>query len=313
MTMECVIDAPAPTIPAAKPKKPKLSPEDQKRRKLYRAEQKAERERLAPIKKAERERRERARLEKLALHKRIGQAYEQRAASLPPLKTKLLMDEERAREDKRLRKRIKKLAELRKPPPERPQQPEVVRLGLPVRQAIKNLKPSAMTIQEARAVVANLGVKEDAPEVIRRPESWTAEYVGIRMIEAFTTLRAMPMRIWPAKVRTCMPESRMEMDDLVARKSLHSILEPPRVEVASSEQMIRMEEAIAWPMQFLRGLEDEFLSRAVVCGALWRATGTSISKKCRRHGVSRTTFYDRMHAGHTIIAINLIANGCPVS
>jgi hypothetical protein len=148
------------------------------------------------------------------------------------------------------------------------------------------------------------------------PPYWTGGWVGKRMIEAFRILRQMPEGERPDwSKRSMWPAFQHEFADAVHqgddwRKRIVSALERPRLG-ADSVEVSRMEEAIEWPMDYLRYHPGE-----ARCLMLWSLATASprliIAKELRRRGWKRSTFEKRRRDGAERIARGLIAMNVPV-
>lgn len=103
---------------------------------------------------------------------------------------------------------------------------------------------------------------ECAPEE-KTPQRWTADYVGRRMIDAHSVLRRLPMTTRPKEFGSVMPAYVHEGVEL-AYQAGAGTLHMGRNRViggTSADDVARMNEALAWPMQFLR--HDADAARAV--------------------------------------------------
>lgn len=108
------------------------------------------------------------------------------------------------------------------------------------------------------------------------PTQWTAEHVGVRLIEAARVIDRMPLGglskkscIWPA-YETMTPGERAELVNEHMRagtlNQYYATLNRTRIP-PSSHEIARMEEAIGWPGEFL--LSDPGLAGIVT---FWAAT-----------------------------------------
>jgi hypothetical protein len=86
------------------------------------------------------------------------------------------------------------------------------------------------------------------------PTAWNAAHVGLRLVEAFTTVLKMPggrtgyRSLWPAYM--------YEFDDLVAQAEQGELEITQRTQnkvriAPSTPEITTMEKALAWPMKFL--------------------------------------------------------------
>lgn len=138
------------------------------------------------------------------------------------------------------------------PPVTQPQGVDVIAdapLTLPDR---PELLPGTFTLVDPARLSGGLDVLDREPP----PPTWTAEHVGYRLIEAHEILRRMPMKLRPAAYGSPWPEYRYEAGDLVHQASTGTI-EMGRGTLrrsASSDEVARCNEAIAWPLLYLSGL-----------------------------------------------------------
>lgn len=139
-------------------------------------------------------------------------------------------------------------------------------------------------------------------------EAWSPELVEARLEEAYRTLfRASVGGSGPREFGNAMPQVIRSMSDLVAQagnKSLrNAIAHRFKSGLPSTEEMRRAEEALGWGLTYLRDRHPDYAG-FLNLGAMWRAWGVPIAKKCRDIGVHRQVFYrDRK------TAIELIAEG----
>ncbi len=108
-----------------------------------------------------------------------------------------------------------------------------------------------------------------------------------------------------------MPVPIKQMSDLVAQagnKSLRNAIAHRFKGAPSIEEVRRAEEALTWSLAYLRN-EHPDLAGFVNLGAMWKAWGAKIGKKCSDIGVHRQVFYrDRKEAIQLIVA-GLIKDG----
>lgn len=156
-------------------------------------------------------------------------------------------------------------------------------------------------------------MRELAEQDALRGPKWTSEIVDARLTEAFLVLWRTPMRIWPREFGNVMPKTITQMADLVAqeenraqRKLMSRLLR--RYGPVTTAQTRRMEEAICWSVDFLKGCEPS-VPTFVNLGGMWHAQGAVIKRKCREFGVWPQTFYRVRATGLQIIAQQLAARG----
>lgn len=140
-----------------------------------------------------------------------------------------------------------------------------------------------------------------------RGDKWTAEIVEARLEEAYRTLfRSSLGGAGPRAFGNAMPEIVRQMSDLVhqaGNKSLRNAIAHRFKGVPTTEEVRRADDAIGWAMSYL-GNEHPDLAAFANLGAMWRAWGSKITKKCEQHGIGRQAFYrDRKEA------LNLIVDG----
>lgn len=87
------------------------------------------------------------------------------------------------------------------------------------------------------------------------PVSWTPEHVQARMVEAFEVLRRSGARVGPAQFGNGWPAMVHEFADMVDAQA-RALAEKDRQQSSaarpSSDELSRMNEALAWPMLFLK-------------------------------------------------------------
>lgn len=137
-------------------------------------------------------------------------------------------------------------------------------------------------------------------------ETWTPELIEARLEEAYRTLfRASVGGVGPREFGSAMPQVIRSMSDLVAQagnKSLrNAIAHRFKSGLPSTDEMRRAEEALAWSLTYLRDHHPDLAGFANL-GAMWRAWGAPIARKCRNIGVHRQVFYrDRREAIQLIV------------
>jgi hypothetical protein len=127
------------------------------------------------------------------------------------------------------------------------------------------------------------------------PEAWTTEYVAFRLIEGFETLAKLPSgktlpkafgNGWPAIVRSYADAVGAEPE----RDKTEFVFEKARAR-ASADEITRMDEALRWPMTYLRGRPGP--ATALSVWAFCRAQEWSISRELKKRGMARSTFERR--------------------
>jgi len=137
------------------------------------------------------------------------------------------------------------------PPVAQPQGVDVIAdapLTLPDR---PELLPGTFTLVDPARLSGGLDVLDREPP----PPTWTAEHVGYRLIEAHEILRRMPMKLRPAGFGSPWPEYRYEAGDLVHQAGTGTIdmARGTLRRSATADEVARCNEAIVWPLLFLKG------------------------------------------------------------
>lgn len=151
------------------------------------------------------------------------------------------------------------------------------------------------------------------------PDRWTQVHVLDRLEDAFRTLASQPggmikprsSSVWPA-----MAQQKLSFKDLIDMMGTGELeqreADQNRVRLApTSQQVTRMEQALAWPFEFLREQPD--LAKAVQLRALWSSMGVDIRKRCERRGIDHDAFNANWQRALAIITGALIARKVPVS
>lgn len=134
---------------------------------------------------------------------------------------------------------------------------------------------------------------------------WDEALVEARLEEAFKTLfRASVGNVRPREFGNAMPSIIREVSDMVhqaGNKSLRNSIAHRFKGTPSSEEMERADDALTWAARFLLKEHPDLASFAQL-GAMWKAYGAKISKKCEAIGVRRQVFYrDRKEAIRLIV------------
>lgn len=145
-----------------------------------------------------------------------------------------------------------------------------------------------------------------------RGNVWTEELVEARMTEAYQTLfRSSVGGVFPREFGSAMPVPIRQMSDLVAQagnKSLRNAIAHRFKGTPSTDEVRRAEDALAWGLTYL-SKDDPDLAGFLNLGAMWKAWGAKISRKCADIGVHRQVFYrDRKEAIRKIVK-GLIKDG----
>lgn len=145
-----------------------------------------------------------------------------------------------------------------------------------------------------------------------RGSIWTEELVEARLEEAYRTLfRSSVAGVGPRAFGNAMPEVVREVSDLVhqaGNKSLRNAIAHRFKGVPSTEEVRRAEDALSWSLTYLRELDPD-LAGFLNLGAMWKAWGAKISRKCQDIGVQRQTFYRDRKEAVKIIVEGLVKDG----
>jgi hypothetical protein len=156
-----------------------------------------------------------------------------------------------------------------------------------------------------------------APEYI--PETWDGAHVGKRMIEAFSTLRRLPLNLYPREFGNMWPAVYHEWTDRLAQEEMdfddkeREIAARNRVKTRPrAVEISRMECAIAWPGHYLSSLDreaqrsrDQAWARAVGLVAWHRSGERELEWIAKRLRMAPATVRRRNRTGLDIIAAGL--------
>lgn len=149
------------------------------------------------------------------------------------------------------------------------------------------------------------------------PGGWSVARVMDRIEEGYTTLGRLPMRVWPKAYGNAMPGYFHEHADLVGQVATgeleRTLLERNdyKLRGATSGEIARMEQALAWPMEFLRDRPE--LARSVCLNALWAVLKKDPRKMCIKRGIDPKAHREQWLAGVQIIAEQLARRKLPVA
>jgi hypothetical protein len=136
-------------------------------------------------------------------------------------------------------------------------------------------------------------------------DRWTEDMVEARMEEAFRTLfRSSNGGVRPKAFGNGMPEVIREVSDLVhqaGNKSLRNAIAHRFKGAPTTDEVRRADDALTWATRYLLD-EHPDLAAFANLGAMWKAWGAKISRKCADIGVHRQAFYrDRREAIRLIV------------
>lgn len=142
--------------------------------------------------------------------------------------------------------------------------------------------------------------------------TWTEDLVEERLTEAYRVLfRASVSGTGPRAFGNAMPKIVREVSDLVhqaGNKSLRNAIAHRFKELPSIEEVRRANEALGWALTYLRD-QDPDLAGFVSLGAMWKAWGAKINRKCRDIGVHRQVFYRDRKEAIKLIVQGLLRDG----
>jgi hypothetical protein len=154
---------------------------------------------------------------------------------------------------------------------------------------------------------------EPASETL--PSAWNGPHVGMRIAEAFATLKQMPLgdRIG---MRSVWPRHIYEWEDLLAQQEQGELertqAEQNRTRIApSATEIANMENASHWPARYLSQLHPQ-LCEAVNAVAMAYSLGLDSRWVTRKRGGYADTWRDRHDRGCEIIAAGLQRDCVPV-
>ena len=150
-----------------------------------------------------------------------------------------------------------------------------------------------------------------------RPETWTPEHVGQRLVDAFRTLDRMPRPKGPRAPGNHWPRTRLEWADQLAHAELPEAERRERADLRnalamrpSGQEIDRMDRALDW-LRDLRAL-DPGLALVTSLWALRTARRRSLRALCREKGWAPGTFYKLRARALDHLAATLNASGVPV-
>ena len=151
----------------------------------------------------------------------------------------------------------------------------------------------------------------------RAATSWTAELVGVRLVEAFRTLDRLPRVERPREPGNHWPRHRVEWADRLAQAELPEAERKAREELRnalclrpSGSEIDCMDRALEW-LRDLRAV-DPGLALVTSLWALRTARRRSLRALCREKGWAPATFYKLRARALDRLAATLNSDGVPV-
>lgn len=141
------------------------------------------------------------------------------------------------------------------------------------------------------------------------PPRWSGDHVGLRLTEAFRTLRLIPMPRGVAGFLCPWPAYAYTWEDLLAQQEQGELERTMQLQnrtrlQPSWQEVSRMERAIGWPAEYLR---ERHLAAAVNHVALAYALDRDCAWVVQRYGGFADTWRDRHAVGCAEIASGLHA------
>lgn len=133
------------------------------------------------------------------------------------------------------------------------------------------------------------------------PTQWTPEHVGARLIEAFDVLARSGARVGPRQHANGWPAMVHEFSDLVDAQA-RALAEKERQQAISSrptsEELSRMNEALAWPMAYLDGspMQADALMLWSYASALGRDMAAMLAARKKRATAMASSMMARANA-----------------
>lgn len=140
------------------------------------------------------------------------------------------------------------------------------------------------------------------------PETWTVVHVLDRLEEAFEVLLRLPMNTRPRGHGNSMPRYAYDRADLVAQVETGELERMMRVQNrvrlgVTADQIERMDEALAWPMQFLGDMPE--VARALQLATMWAARRLDVGKACKALGINKRGFLRQKMHGLNVVTLAL--------
>jgi len=192
-------------------------------------------------------------------------------------------------------------------------------LSSPLERTIEQMPSDQETKEKASRLIPGDGLKKSIGDDRPPRTKWDTLLVKERLVEMMQVLNRLPARIGPRAYSNSMPRHLYDSDDLRGQREFFDLRQYARVAaievmtrnrnrvrvMPSAAEITRAEEAMEWPMRYLKLKEKSVLAEAVCLGALWTMAGDDVVAACKRVAISRRTFYRRQDLGLYIIAIGL--------
>jgi hypothetical protein len=195
----------------------------------------------------------------------------------------------RQRKDEQKRER-KKLAELRERHSVARDEPEVLRDERDW--LASNDRPKIIVEAEPEAVLGMVGFvsdlrRHDPPMLEVPPPKWNEGWAAKRVIDAYRTLSLLPGSTRPAGFGRAWPAYVTEFSDAVAQARTDAA-KTRVIEVATIEDIERMDRVFTWPARFLRDRPEE--SRALFQWANAKVIRGDMRELAKSFQMSEATF-----------------------
>jgi hypothetical protein len=149
--------------------------------------------------------------------------------------------------------------------------------------------PQVSSSTSIQTSALEVSLPEDPPEV------WTAEWVMKRLIDAFDTLRRMPLRCRPKQFSVAWPQIVYDEDDKAAQREGDG--PPRRAPRPSRDSVTLMEEAITWPWRYL---PEEGAAELLAC-ALAQSQGREYRRRGRDASAGREIIDRAEHIARMLV------------
>lgn len=159
----------------------------------------------------------------------------------------------------------------------------------------------------------NLGPFDPLDIVSDLPSQWSGPHVGLKLVEGFETLRAMPLGDHKSSAGSAWPSYMYEFDDLVEQQKQGELERTMRAQnrtrvSPSVREITRAIEVCYWPTKYLYKAHGEAICEAVNAVAFAHALGFDAGWVTRKRGGFADTWRMFHDHGCDLIAEQLIAN-----